>query len=81
MTITVDNASSNDTAVATIRRGVRGLMLNGDYLHVRCVAHIMNLVVQDGLHLANMSVARVREAVKYVKKSPSRLIKFKACVE
>ncbi|CAH9113022.1 unnamed protein product [Cuscuta europaea] len=47
------------------------------YLHMRCIADILNLAVQDGLKDADTFVVRVREAVKYVRNSPSRLQKFK----
>lgn len=84
MTVTVDNASSNDVAVCYLKKRInnwKGSVLKGEYLHVRCVAHIMNLVVNDGLKLSNDSVCRVRNAVRYVRQSPSRLQKFKSCVE
>ena len=48
---------------------------------MRCVAHIVNLIVTDGLKEMNKSVARVRGAVRYVRQSPSRLKRFKECVE
>ena len=50
-TITVDNASSNDTCLAYMKRSLtnRGCThARSQYLHMRCVAHIVNLVVQDG---------------------------------
>ena len=59
MTITVDNASSNDTAIAYLKTRVKTWgtsVLNGEYLHVRCIAHIMNLVVNDGLKLVTDAV-------------------------
>ena len=47
------------------------------YVHMRCIAHILNLVVTKGLKEANASVKWVREAVRYVRNSPARLAKFK----
>ena len=47
------------------------------YVHMRCIAHIINLVVTEGLKEANASVKRVREAIRYVRNSPARLAKFK----
>ena len=52
-----------------------------NYLHIRCVAHIINLVVQHGLKELDESIARVRDAVRYIRQSPARLRKFKECVE
>lgn len=55
--------------------------MDGNYLHMRCVAHILNLVVKDGLKDLDPSIVKVRGAVRFVKSSPARLQKFKACVE
>ena len=46
---------------------------------MRCIAHILNLIVSDGLKEMNESVAHVRGAVRYVRQSPARLAKFKEC--
>lgn len=83
-TITVDNASSNDTCLAYMKRSLtnRGCTLaRGQHLHMRCVAHIVNLVVQDGLKIMCHPVNRIRNAIKYVRASPMRLKVFKKCVE
>lgn len=46
---------------------------------MRCIAHILNLIFGDGLSKFNVSVSRVRGAVKYIRSGPSRLSKFKKC--
>nr|KYP65257.1 Putative AC transposase [Cajanus cajan] len=48
---------------------------------MRCCAHILNLIVKDGFKENIDVVVRIRAAIKYVRSSPSRLSKFKACVE
>ncbi|KAM3304009.1 hypothetical protein P3S67_015041 [Capsicum chacoense] len=55
--------------------------MEGEHLHVRCMAHILNLIVQDGLKEIDKSVKRVRQVVKYVKQSATRVKKFKECCE
>ncbi|KAF7808335.1 zinc finger BED domain-containing protein RICESLEEPER 2-like [Senna tora] len=83
-TITVDNASSNDTVVAYLKGRIidwNGHIMKGEHMHVRCCAHILNLVVNDGLKDMHESVYRIRNAVRFVRASPSRLQKFKSCVE
>ncbi|KAH9650349.1 BED-type domain-containing protein [Citrus sinensis] len=83
-TITVDNASSNDLVISYLKKKLNnwgGLMLNGDYLHVRCCAHIINLIVTEGLKEMNNYVSSIRNAVKYVRSSPARLVRFRKCVE
>jgi hypothetical protein len=39
-------------------------------MQVRCCAHILNLIVSDGLKEIDESIVKVRSAVKYVKSSP-----------
>ncbi|WOL08586.1 zinc finger BED domain-containing protein RICESLEEPER 2-like [Canna indica] len=43
MTITVDNASSNDTAIAFLKKKMKnwpdGCVMNGEFLQMRCFAH------------------------------------------
>ncbi|XP_050238317.1 zinc finger BED domain-containing protein RICESLEEPER 2-like [Mercurialis annua] len=43
------------------------------------IAHILNLVVSDGLKESGSSYEKVRGAVRYIKNSPLRLSKFKEC--
>uniref|UniRef100_A0A2N9HQJ0 HAT C-terminal dimerisation domain-containing protein n=1 Tax=Fagus sylvatica TaxID=28930 RepID=A0A2N9HQJ0_FAGSY len=43
-----------------------------EFLHMRCCAHILNLIVQDGLKDIHESIAKVRNAVRYAKSSPKR---------
>ncbi|XP_017613690.1 zinc finger BED domain-containing protein RICESLEEPER 1-like [Gossypium arboreum] len=62
-TITVDHASSNDVAIGYLRKKFNprgGLVQNGKYLRMRCMTHIVNLIVVEGLKEINKSVERVR---------------------
>ncbi|KAL9679045.1 hypothetical protein QQ045_017555 [Rhodiola kirilowii] len=82
--ITLDNASANDSFVEKLKLQLnfRGLLLlNGQFFHVRCCAHILNLIVQDGLKAIDDSVVKVRDCVKYIKGSMARKHKFLECVE
>ncbi|CAL8999971.1 unnamed protein product [Prunus brigantina] len=78
--ITVDNASANDRAVEYMAKRFKSLntlMLEGKYLHMRCACHILNLVVKDGLKELSSSIEGIRNCVKYIHSSPSRLDKFR----
>ncbi|KAK9064505.1 hypothetical protein SSX86_015887 [Deinandra increscens subsp. villosa] len=78
-TITLDNASNNDRAATFLRNNFQRkgkLHFEGLFFHVRCCAHILNLVVQDGLGKIDSCLVKVREGVKYLRKSPGRLLKF-----
>ena len=84
LTLTVDNATSNDTGVQHLKKRLlswNNLVLKGDYIHMRCCAHVLNLIVSSGLKEIDNSVLRIRAAVKYIRSSPSRFMKFKECVE
>lgn len=83
-TITVDDDSANNDAIKYMQRVLNesnGCIAKGEYLHMRCVAHIVNLIVSEGLKEINRSVVRVRAAVKFVKGETSRLARFKKCAE
>ena len=76
ISITVDNASANDVAVAFVKRRVNawnGSILDGEHMHLRCCAHIVNLIVNEGLKEMHNSIAAIRNCVRYIRSSPSRL--------
>ena len=82
MTVTVDNASANDSGVDYLRRQLQKTNIaKGKFLHMRCAAHIVNLIVRDGLQEVDLSIKRVRAAVRYIKNGTSRLVKFKEITE
>ena len=85
LTITADNASANTKAIDYVRLkslnwGNGSVVLGGKYMHIRCCAHIVNLIVRDGLKKLEKSILCIRNAVKYVRSSPQRLQEFKNCV-
>ncbi|XP_059431528.1 zinc finger BED domain-containing protein RICESLEEPER 2-like [Corylus avellana] len=83
-TIIVDNASTNDGALEFVKKKTsnkEGAILESQFMHIRCCTHILNLIVINGLKEVDESIVRVRSAVKYVKSSPARFEKFKACIE
>ncbi|XP_070045247.1 uncharacterized protein [Nicotiana tomentosiformis] len=82
--VIVDNASSNDVTVKELSKQLTKLgtnLLNSNHLHVRCMAHITNLMVQDGLKESSVSIECVRHAVRYVRQSPVRLKRFQECFD
>ena len=62
-------------------RKQNSLLYNGEYFHVCYFAHILNLIVQEGLNVAAGVLFKIRESVKYVKASDGRMVKFKDCVQ
>ncbi|KAK8918232.1 hypothetical protein KSP39_PZI022073 [Platanthera zijinensis] len=82
-TITMENASVNDVVGRYLKRKTKdwkSTILGHEFLQVRCSAHILNLIVKDGLSEFNESIEKIRLAIKYVKGSSQRSEKFKKCV-
>ncbi|XP_021715946.1 zinc finger BED domain-containing protein RICESLEEPER 2-like [Chenopodium quinoa] len=77
--ITLDNASSNDVFAENLK-GELKLICGGEFFHVRCCAHILNLIVQDGLKEIDEAVYKIRESAKYCKSSQARKQRFLSCV-
>ncbi|XP_075658807.1 zinc finger BED domain-containing protein RICESLEEPER 2-like [Castanea sativa] len=77
-TITVDNCSTNDVMIRLLlnKLDTSSLMLGGSMLHMRCSAHILNLIVQDGLSLISDGIERIHNSVIYWTESPKRRQKF-----
>jgi hypothetical protein len=79
-TITVDNASANDVAVTYMKRRLstcKTLMFGGEFLHLRCACHIINLIVKDGIKELEDGIAAIWNCVKYIRSSSQRLDKFR----
>ncbi|CAM8901941.1 unnamed protein product [Rhodiola kirilowii] len=77
LTISVDNASANKVAIDYIRERMVGWeispLVGGIYLHIKCFAHTLNLIVRAGLLIMGNSVGSIRNAVRYVRSSGARL--------
>lgn len=78
-TITINNASSNDVVVGYMRRKLNkkgDCILDGEFLHMMCCAHNLNLIVKDGMSEVHDSITRICGAVKYIRSSPARAEQF-----
>jgi hypothetical protein len=77
-TLTLDNCSTNDKVIPELVKkiGKSKLMLDGKLLHMRCAAHILNLIARDGLEVIKDSIAKICESVAYWTTTPKRIEKF-----
>ena len=77
LTLTLDNAGNNTKACELIvQHHKHELLCEGAHLHVRCSAHILNILVQDGMELIHAAIEKIRELLKSIESSPSRIQNF-----
>ncbi|KAM1011784.1 hypothetical protein ACFX2C_047087 [Malus domestica] len=85
MTITMDNASANKVALDQLMEKMNRwensqAILGGKYLHVRCIAHITNIIVSHGMKRLKNGLLAIRNCVRFVRSSPQRLEFFRQAV-
>ncbi|KAK2652189.1 hypothetical protein Ddye_012045 [Dipteronia dyeriana] len=76
--LTVDNCSTNNAMIPIIldKLSRDSTLLNGEMFHMRCSAHVLNLVVKEGLDVINDSIDRIQGSVSYWTGLPKREEKF-----
>ncbi|CAO2177128.1 unnamed protein product [Urochloa humidicola] len=82
--VTLDNCTVNDNLMEKMedKLPLDSLMLKDDdgkkLLHMRCAAHILNLIVKDGLAAMDKDAGleRIRESVRFWSATPKRHEKF-----
>jgi len=78
-TITLDNAKANDNMQDMLHDALHvhaHLPCHAKFFHVRCSAHVLNLIVKEGLKLIDVGISKVKNFVKYVTSSEGRKSKF-----
>ena len=81
-TITLDNASNNNTACDLLQESAKSdLLFGGQHLRVRCCAHILNLLVQDGMTIADATLEMIRDLIRHINSSPRRIQSFNEIAE
>lgn len=76
--LTVDNCTTNDAMVEKLLEKLdsSALIAGGTLFHMRCSAHILNIIVKDGLEVIRVGVEKVRDSVAYWTATPKREEKF-----
>jgi hypothetical protein len=73
LTITVDNATANDKDLDWLKLQTmfdEETISRNEFMHVRCSAHVLNIIVQRGLKNTHNSIGRIQILVRYVKSFP-----------
>ena len=82
--ITLNNASLSDNMQNISKEHLylsNSLLLNGEFFHIRCCAHILNLIIQDCLKVASGTLHKIRQKVHFVRALESMMKQFSQCVE
>uniref|UniRef100_A0A2N9G9L2 HAT C-terminal dimerisation domain-containing protein n=1 Tax=Fagus sylvatica TaxID=28930 RepID=A0A2N9G9L2_FAGSY len=76
--VTMDNCSTNDAVINIIIDKLQrsSLVMRGSMLHMRCAAHVLNLIVQDGLSVIRPCIEKVRDSVGFWTASTKRRQRF-----
>ncbi|KAK9233321.1 hypothetical protein WN943_023570 [Citrus x changshan-huyou] len=76
--VTADNCAANDSMIALLlgKFSTSSMIMGGKFFHMRCCAHILNLIVRDGLSVIQKGVEKIRDSVHYWTATPARVEKF-----
>jgi hypothetical protein len=78
LAITLDNANANDHAISEFKikfkkkkkKSNKDVISCHEFVRVRCCAHVLNLIGQEGTNDVHDSIERIRNMMKYVKGFP-----------
>ena len=70
-TLTLDNASENTVAARDLK-SILKLNCDGSFFHGRCVCHILNIIVQNGLQYIKLLIDKIRSTVLHLSGSEKR---------
>ncbi|CDY12828.1 BnaC07g16050D [Brassica napus] len=84
--VTVDNATANSNGLLHFEHSFsslsdEALVMKGEFMHMRCAGHIINLIVKDGLTEVDESIASIRNGIAYVRSGPIRQQTFEVKVD
>jgi hypothetical protein len=76
--ITLDNCTTNDAVIPLLVRNIERHKLSNDgkLLHICCSAHILNLIVKDGLEELKDAIEYIHDSIAYWTATPKRIEKF-----
>nr|AAP53852.1 hAT family dimerisation domain containing protein [Oryza sativa Japonica Group] len=65
VSITLDNASANTTAMSILEPDLRSYV-GGFVIHQRCICHVINLIVQPGMIVLDKLLNKIRRSVRII---------------
>ena len=78
-TVTMDNCNTNDAVINIIIDKLQrsSLVMHGSMLHMHNAAHVLNLIIKDGLGVIGPCIEKVRDSVGLWTTSTKRRQRFK----
>jgi hypothetical protein len=82
-TVTLDNCTTNNNLIGAMKDNLPlpSLMLHGKLLHMHCAAHIINLIVKDGMTVMDKGIERVCDSVGFWSATSKRHERFERTAE
>jgi hypothetical protein len=78
-TLNLDNCSVNDNPVSLLENKLwERTNFLGKFMHMRCTVHILNILVQDCMSVIQATVKKIREFMRSIDSSPTKLQMFNA---
>ena len=78
-TLTLDNASINDVAIQRLKIFWQIKEDHAKLFHVRCCAHILNLIKKDGLNQVDSTLEKIRDIAYSINSSQAKHKLFFDC--
>ncbi|XP_060965338.1 zinc finger BED domain-containing protein RICESLEEPER 2-like [Cannabis sativa] len=77
-TLTLDNCTVNIAMMDQMKEKLKNasLLMKGELVHMKCSAHILNLIVQQGLGAIQCAIETICESVVFWIGTPKRVEKF-----
>jgi hypothetical protein len=73
-TLTLDNYSVNDSAIKFVENRLwNRTTLGVKHMHMRCAAHILNLMVHNGMKVIQPTLTRIRDLICHIGLSGPKL--------
>ena len=81
LTVTTDNASNMVVFGSELAKVLAEKYNNYEFTHLRCAAHILNLVVKEGMQRATPSITKIRNFASHIRKSQPAFEELKRIFE
>ncbi|CAN0846787.1 Zinc finger BED domain-containing protein RICESLEEPER 2 [Linum grandiflorum] len=77
-TITLENCNINDSLIKLVKQKfvLTNLIKDGEVIHMRCSAHILNLILRDGFDVIKETIEKIRDSVVFWTCTPKRVEYF-----